>query len=410
MIRNPQILLTLIGMPLILITILGFALGGVMSGEQPSIEAKVAIVEQRDGPQELERFLKDLEQTNIPNEGKEAIAESASQLLPMKILKEEVLGNPELKKYIMVEEKKPEELDDVREDDSYSAIIEVPKDFTYNILHSLFLEGNKRPTLKVYQNEGKELTSNIMKDLLTGFQEQYSLSSTIGKSSGFIVDASSMGSGVKGEIAYVEDKVALTSTAFYAVGMSVMFVLYIASNMGSFAFREKEDHVFDRIILANVSIWKYFSSILATTVILAFLQLGILFGVCALLYGVTWPNMISFMIVTVFISLAVGSIGTLLTSLNYRANSETFSSFFSTVVVTVFAFIGGSFGQLFSSDFIQTLGSLTPNGAGMTAYFKIFQGYNLMDVYPEIASLLIFTFVILVLSIILFPREGGKTV
>ncbi|NQD67181.1 ABC transporter permease, partial [Bacillus haikouensis] len=249
--------------------------------------------------------------------------------------------------------------------------------------------------------------SNLAEDLLTSFQEQYTLAAKIGASNDSILSADTMDTAIKGKVSNIEDREPLTSITYYAVGMSVMFVLYIASNMGSFAYQEKEDHVFDRMILANVSIWKYFASILLTTIILAALQLGILFGICAIFYGVTWPDLGSFLLVTIALSLAVGSIGALLTSLNYRANSEEFSNFFSTVIVTIFAFVGGSFGEMFSSDIMRNIGNLTPNGAGMTAYFKLFQGYPLSSIQTEILMLLLFSIIILILAVLLFPKEGG---
>lgn len=406
-IRNPQVLLILIGMPLILITILGFALGSVMNGEEVSVKAKIAIIEHGDSDQELDHFLKKLESSKLPPEAKSAISQSAKQLLPVEQLKSEVLKNPELKKYISVHEIEPDALKETKNDDSYSVIIEIPEGFSGQILSSMFLEEEERPQLKLYRNEGKELTSNLAEDLLTSFQEQYTLAAKIGASNDSILSADTMDTAIKGKVSNIEDREPLTSITYYAVGMSVMFVLYIASNMGSFAYQEKEDHVFDRMILANVSIWKYFASILLTTIILAALQLGILFGICAIFYGVTWPDLGSFLLVTIALSLAVGSIGALLTSLNYRANSEEFSNFFSTVIVTIFAFVGGSFGEMFSSDIMRNIGNLTPNGAGMTAYFKLFQGYPLSSIQTEILMLLLFSIIILILAVLLFPKEGG---
>ncbi|XXM71574.1 ABC transporter permease [Lysinibacillus sphaericus] len=407
MIRNPQVLLILIGMPLILITILGFALGSVMNGDEVSVKAKVAIIEHGDSAQELKDFQERLESSTLPPEAREDVFHSAKRLMPVELLKSEVLKRPELQKYISVDEVEPGDLEKTKGDDTYSAIIEIPEGFTEQILSSLFLKGEEIPQLGIYRNEGKELTSNLVEDLLASFQKQYSLSAVIGRSSESILDTDTMNTEVLGTVANVEDREPLTSVTYYAVGMSVMFVLYIASNMGSFAYQEKEDHVFDRMILADVPVWKYFVSILVTTVILAILQLGILFGVCAVLYDVTWPDIRSFLLVTTALSLAVGSIGALLTSLNYRANSEVFSNFFSTVAVTIFAFIGGSFGELFSSDFIKNIGILTPNGAGMAAYFKLFQGYPLSGVYSEMLTLLIFSLVILTAAALLFPKRGG---
>ena len=59
--RNPQQLLLLIGLPLLLIAILGTALSSMMDGQDPEIEVKVAFIEHEDEKEQVERFLKDLE-------------------------------------------------------------------------------------------------------------------------------------------------------------------------------------------------------------------------------------------------------------------------------------------------------------------------------------------------------------
>src|SRR5690625_6912958 len=44
---------------------------------------------------------------------------------------------------------------------------------------------------------------------------------------------------------------------YYTIGMAVMNVLFIASTIGSYAYREKRTHVFNRIIVADIPRWKY---------------------------------------------------------------------------------------------------------------------------------------------------------
>src|SRR5690625_6218935 len=47
---------------------------------------------------------------------------------------------------------------------------------------------------------------------------------------------------------------------YYTIGMAVMNVLFIASTIGSYAYREKRTHVFNRIIVADIPI-KHVSSL-----------------------------------------------------------------------------------------------------------------------------------------------------
>ena len=78
-----------------------------------------------------------------------------------------------------------------------------------------------------------------------------------------------------------------------------MNVLFIATAISAITFLEKKMHVFDRVILANVSRWVYFMSVFISGAIFALLQLLIIFGFSWVIFGVSWPNLTYFLIVTV---------------------------------------------------------------------------------------------------------------
>ncbi|KMK91590.1 ABC transporter permease [Rossellomorea marisflavi] len=406
MIRNPQVLLILLGMPLLLITILGFALGDLMNGEEEPIEAKVGFVVEGNPSDELKQFQKEVDESEMPAQQKEGLKAAAAKALPIDALKKDLFGSKEVKKFIHLKEKKAEDLDRLRDNDDYSAIIHFSEGYTLTMLRQAFLDGSESPDITVIKNEGRPLTANLVTDLLTSYQEQYTLALQAGKAgidpAAIIPDDASFGSVEK-----LEDRQSLSSMAYYAVGMSVMFVLYIATNMGSFAFMEKEDRVFDRLIFAGVSPLKYLLSVLITTIILAFLQISILFGASALIYGVKFPDIGVFLLVTVCICFAVGGLGALITAICYKGNSETVASFFSSIGVAVLAFLGGSFGPLTSGKLMGILADLVPNGAAMTAYFKVFQGYGIGDVLPNIWAMLGFGLLAIIVATIVFPKEGG---
>ncbi|MEW4309356.1 ABC transporter permease [Rossellomorea marisflavi] len=409
MIRNPQVLLILLGMPILLITILGFALGDIMNGETGAIEAKVGFVVEGDQAAELKEFQGEVDESSMSPQEKKAVKAAAGGLLPIDSLKKDLFGSKEVKKFIHLKEKDPKDLDELRGDDDYSAIIVFSKGYTLNMLRQAFLGGSQGSGINIIKNEGKPLTANMVSDMMSSYQEQYSLAIQAGKSGidpeSFLNEGSSFGSVEK-----MEDRQPLTSMTYFAVGMSVMFVLYIGTNMGRFAFLEKEDRVFDRIILAGVSPWKYLWSVLISTIILSFLQIGILFGACAIFYGVRFPDLGSFLIVTLCICFAVGGFGALITAFSYKGNTESISSFFSSIGVAVLAFLGGSFGPLASGKVMETLADLVPNGAAMTAYFKIFQGYGIQEVLPNLWVMLGFGLISIVVASIVFPKEGGQAV
>ncbi|ANB60392.1 ABC transporter permease [Anoxybacteroides amylolyticum] len=408
--RNRHELLVLLGMPFVLITILGFALGNIMDGDHAAIHAKIAFVNEGDEQKELQAFTREIETINIPKEKKQMLIEAAHSIAPITVLKQGVFGDKSVKKYIRIIDVPPAQLEKVRQKDSYAAIIRVPSGFTYKMLQYMLLQKDEHPRLFFYTNEEKAWTAEMVGQILSAFQRHYSLAATLGKAgladrSSSIVDVH-----VNGKMETVRKKEPIRAMTYYTVGMSVMFALYIASNVGSYAFEEKLSHVFDRMLLANVSRWSYMAGIFLSATLLACLQLFILYGLTSILYDITWADIPAFFIVTLSLALTVGGLAVLLTALNFRINSEQASRFFQTILVTMFSLVGGSYfpaGQL--SDFISTLGTLTPNGASMNAYLKLLQGYHFNDIAHSVIYLSLFSITTLLLSIWAFPKRGNES-
>lgn len=75
--RNPGQLLLLVGLPVILIAILGTALSSMMEGQDPEIKVKVAFIEHEGEKEQVDRFINDLEKTELPTEVRQVIQEDA---------------------------------------------------------------------------------------------------------------------------------------------------------------------------------------------------------------------------------------------------------------------------------------------------------------------------------------------
>lgn len=406
LLRDPVQLFLLIGLPIILIAILGTALGGTMNGESSPINVKVAFVEHGDEQQQIDRFMNDIE-TELPSEAVEGIRESTGGLMPVSTLKEDIFGSGDLNDMMDVHDANPSELETLKNDDSYTAVIEVPENFTYNMLEYMVLDKPEQPELKISQNETQEIGVSVVNGILEQYQEQFTLGTFLSKNG---IDPGALEvneDAAAGETTTVNQKNPVTAKGYYAIGMVVMNVLFLASAIGAIAFHEKKTHVFDRIILGNVSRWVYFTGILLSGMIFGFLHLLIVYGFAWVVFGIAWPNLMAFLTVSFVYAMAIGGITVLLTAISYRINSEILTRLFSGILVILMAFLGGSFFPIGNtSEFFRMIGNLTPNGAGMSAYIGVLRGDGIPEIWSHLLFLVMFALAAIVLAVVSFPKRG----
>lgn len=405
--RNPQLLLLLVGLPIILIAILGASLGNLMNGGPVTINAKVALIEHSNEQEQVEKFIRDIKSSELPAEAKQTIQANAEQFKYIETLKRNVFGSDKLKNIVELKIKKPSDKEKIIQDDAYAAVIEVPENFTYDTLRKTILGKGDPSTLKLYKNEGKQIGSMVVTEIVNGFQEQLALMQFAGKHN-LSMDAIQVDTkAIDDKVTTINQKNPISAQNYYAVGMAVMNVLFVASMIGSFAYQEKKIHVFNRVILANVSRWIYFSGIFISGVIFGFLHLLVVYGASWLLFGITWPNIAGFLLVTFGLAIAVGGLAVLLTAISFRIDSEQITNYFSSIVVSIIAFLGGSFFPIGDfSKVIQFLGNLTPNGAGMTAYLTLLRGDGIVAVLDQFYFLSVFALALIVIAGLSFPKRG----
>lgn len=316
--RSPTELLILLFMPIVLITILSFALGALWEGENEVSKVELAIVQQDDEMQQVDQFL--LEAKDFINRTSD-MEKYLQHMLPISILVEQMETNEEMKQFIHVTKLDPEKVEDAKESGEYAAILEVPKNFTYDFLSSIYLQGEK-PTFNVYLNESEKITSTIVQSILDYYQQQYSLASSLAQS-GVPTNIDSLPKmEITSDIRTIDSQQEITSSTYYTFSMTVMFILYIASTLASQAFVEKYFHIFDRVLLARIHPLTYLFSIMTATIIIAMVQVGILFTFAYFIFNISFAQWESFLIITLLLSIVVGGLAALLSSVNYRTNSR----------------------------------------------------------------------------------------
>ncbi|MFS0752312.1 ABC transporter permease [Oceanobacillus sp. 1P07AA] len=405
LLRNPIQLLMLLVLPIILIVILSTALSGFMQGDNPQLTIKIAWLEQQDETSQVDEFLENMNELGVPSE----VFPDKDALHMITTLREDVFLSEELSSMIELHQIDESEKESILEEAAYSAIIEVPEDFTLELLEAIALEENVVPQLELYVNQEQQIGAEVVESIIHNFNEGLVMNQFMEESGLPISYEELYNNEVTGEIQHIEQRTPISSQMYYTIGMAVMNALYVASTLGFFVYREKEIHVFDRLIVADMSRWKFFFSVLISAAVVSFIQLLFIFGFSWLVFKITWPSMISFFTITFSLALAVGGTTVLLTAISYRINTEEIIGFFSGIIVSIFAFLGGSFfpiGEL--SPLIQQIGNMTPNGASLSAYIQVLQGAPLKEIAPYLIVLICFTFLSILLAVVSYPKRGSK--
>src|SRR5690625_441990 len=401
-VRDRLQLLLLIGLPILLIIILSISLSGFISGDTIEIEANVALIEHSNEDKQIEQFIDELKQSDLPQEVIESMVATVKNFAPIHTMKDDVFA--ELNNMFQITEIDPSEKEAALKED-YAVIIEVPENFTYDLLRNVMLDEGDIGTITLYEKH--EIGSAAVKSVVQTFEEQLSMNALLAKND---IDSNIINVNTEfGEQTGIGQKQAINSQQYYTVGMAVMNVLYIATAISSFAFAEKQSQVFNRVILSNVSRWTYFIGIFISSTLFSFIQLLIIYSFSWLVFGVTW-SIFQFIIVTLCFAMAVGRLASLLNAISYKINTEQVTNFFGTILIAFFALVGGSFfpiGDL--SNVIQMIGDFTPNGAAMSAYLGLLRGDQLLDVARHLTYLIAFTLIVLVIAVFSFPKRGQNT-
>lgn len=403
LLRDKVPLIILLIMPMVLITILSFALAGVMDGNEVSRHTKIAILDETNWEQE-----KDSIQQLLNGLDGEMSIEGLEQVDPIYTLKNNILSSEALKSSILVEERNPKELSELRKMESYDAIIYIPKDFRLAYIKAAYLNNQVTPELQLYLNQSNEIGAYLAQVILEEWQTGYTQSLAL-------IRTGLNPSKVLGGIQAVEEVVQpikdgernIPASVYYTIGMLVMFALYVPSFLVGFSYREVYWKVYNRLLLGNIPPVMYALSIFLAGVCVSFVQQLLLLVYGKFVLGVDWIGWEQMLLVILLFSLFVGSLSAFLSIAQLRTQKEGIATVFTGVIVSLLSFLGGSFFEIESfSESLASIGSYTPNGSAMKMILAIQKSQELGDVYPYALSLGIWLLVILLVSIVLFPKKG----
>lgn len=406
--KNRSDLLQLLFMPFILIAILGLALGSILTSDTGIEAFPVGLVDQQSIEEDLDRFEEELRNEGLPEVAVAEISSSAEDLDPASVLTD-LLQEEGLEEVILLEEySEEEEALTALEEEEIAGYINIPENFSYTYWRAIFLEEEAAAQLDLVVESEGGFASSILKGIVSAFADQFNMETSIALATDSQAEPAE-DSLDYGETMHLSVEEPVSAFQYYTIGMGVMFALFTAPVLAARAYQEKEEHVFGRMMLSNMRPLKYLTSKLISGTLITFVQLLILFLLSTLIFGTFqgrdfdfWLDMIS---ITAFFALVVGGITSLLTALALNAGSITTVNFFSSFI-SILAFLGGSFTRVDQfSETLKEIGNWTPNGAAMTSYLQVIQGFDFQETLPLMLRVIAQAVVAILLSLIVFPKR-----
>ncbi|SER27493.1 ABC-2 type transport system permease protein [Gracilibacillus ureilyticus] len=411
--RDRTELLVIFLMPFILMTILGFALKGIMGEEAQVFDMTVALVEEDNQEEAAALFVEELEGKMLPPVAVTAMTQAAEQLRPNQILQQILKEDLD---FVTVREMDASEAEKQLAAQEVEAVLIIPENFTYNLLNHILLDQSvERSTLHIIKGEHAHFDGDILQNIIEQFTQSMNLETAIVKATGanevpkVHLDIENIA-----EEETITNRDPITSIEYYTIGMAVMFAFFVASTMAAKTYTEHSQLVLDRIILSGKHPVFFLLGKFLAVILMAFIQILILFGLSSLIMQsfqpFTWKISLTVISITFLYAIAVGAIGSLLVAMTIRFHSNSVSGAFSGGLVSVMALLGGSFTPITTfPDIIQTIGSWTPNGMTLRAYMLANQGMPLTDILPYMYRLLIIAVIIFIVSIMVFPARRTES-
>lgn len=396
MIRDKQTFIVLIAMPLLLIAILGAALSGVVRDNTKNAELSlfnVAVID-LDQSKESTLFVDDI-----------LIARLSSIVHIQKI--------------------KEAELEEKFNKHNLTLALIIPTGFGKQI------ETHQTPNVKLISKGEASIEKSIITISLLHYQNvDLGVDSIVENMTRmFVTHAEQTGespemSGISANLAKLQDgrtnlrqtkteqnarmgQQTVDSFSYYAVAMSVMFILITVNSLVGRMLTEKEDPVYLRQFVSNITTHHYLLGKFFGIVSITFLQLLITVLGSRLLYKVDWgESIISILLTMLIITISTAAIGVFLASFIDKSSTYTMVG---TLGTQILAALGGSFVPIYMfPDWMVAITTVLPNALGLRMFLEIMTGGTLVDIWQQGVIAITVSFVLFFIAWIKLSRKGGE--
>lgn len=424
LLSDKKSLMIFILMPMILTTILSFALSGSF-GDPGKMEAiKVGIVKQYDYEAEVTKF----EETARQMMGSEPEGDLTDALDLEEIFFKSFLGESSLKRIMATKIMSEEDAYDALDNASIAAVIILPEGFIFNQYVNFLLPNRNQIEIEIIGHPDYNYSTQIVSSIFESYFE--TINKKVVNKNVFLEVGSNylppnmlfnslesimndntqtaLESHVK--ISQVPGNKRITSFTYYSIAMMAMFILYSAGHTGRELLNEKKMLTLDRGVVSGIHYGKVLTAKFMMTVCLCFIQMSILILYATFLLKVDWSNPLKIIVGIFFSSLAVSGLGVFISSITLTSNNYKIANMFENVIVHIFALIGGSYIPIeVLPKAFATLKNFALNGVVLDLFMHTFQdaAWNRLSIFYAILSLITIGFTLL--AVIIVKRKEVST-
>jgi ABC-2 type transport system permease protein len=355
--RDKKAFLTLIMMPLLLIAILGSAFGNMMK---------------EDAEFTIEKFT-----VGVVNLDQGQLS---------KVLTDEVLSKS-LSKQIKVKYYQKEELYRKINDHKLAVGIVIEDDFTQSLM------AGKGTKVKLLSVPDTVIKATIVQSVIEQFSRSLPIEAIVsqlaqpvqaGGQSNIVLEGYGENPLLK-ETAIDARTKPVSSFQYYAAAMGVMFLLMTVVQGVSAMILEKEQDVFKRLLLTNLTYPNYLLGKMLGLMIICLTQACIIIVGTKLLFGVNWGTSIPGIVFLTFAFVVNASgLGVLAGSFIKTEKAFTVAGMFGTQIM---AALGGSMAPLYIfPDWVILITKLLPNGLALQTYLELMSGATVTGILPAISG------------------------
>lgn len=427
---DKKALAILILMPLVLSSILGFALAGSFGGNYSTEKINILVVKKYDLDKEVnevKEFLKNNPIMKNSDTNENSIENHINSIDVEKLFTEEFLNNEGIKEIIKYDFSDEENAKEQLNEKNISAIVVLPENFIYDMYINYLTGFTNKIDIEIIGHPDRTISSQIVEGIIKGFadisssmiiQKNVFIESLIENNieiknlNTIMSEMSSNANTLPINIEYekVDGKEPITGTQYYSIAMTTMFILFVAGYGSKLLLDEKFDKTYQRMVISGLSKWKLLSGKFLVIFILGLVQVLVMIIYSSNMLKSSWGNPLHTGIISIFAVFAVSGLGIMLASISFISENYKVADLTQSVIFQIMALLGGSFIPIeVMPDFVKKLSNFTLNGLALKAYTKITVGYGFKEVIPFLTPLFIMGIIFIPISILILKRqERGK--
>ncbi|NWQ43582.1 ABC transporter permease [Bacillus sp. EB106-08-02-XG196] len=351
-VRDKQALLTLIAMPLLLIAILGSAFGDMMDGNDVVTIKKFTL------------GIVNLDQGQLGG-----------------VLSEEVFEK-ELSDQIKVKYFQEEEMVEKIKEHKLDVGIVIDEEFTASLMTG------EQASVKLITVPDPGIKATIVSSVMEQFAQTVPIEAI----------SANMALPVQGNAALEEpshdllnvtsidlDANPVSSFQYYAAAMGVMFLLMTVVQGVSTMILEKEQEVFKRLLISNLTYINYLTGKMIGLIVISLIQAFVIIIGTKFIFGVDWGNSIAGVVIMTF-AFVISACGLGVLAGSFIKTEKAFNAA-GMLGTQIFAALGGSMAPLYIfPDWFVSVSKILPNGLALQTYLDLMSGSSFFEIIPAVLS------------------------